>query len=73
MAYLEHDTEQDTRKLIIAWYGVQAGNWNITDQTVIEVAKILEANGECSFMFKYVPKPSGGFSGVGILLSEAYH
>lgn len=73
MAYVDYETEQETRKLIVAWFGTQANNWHITEQTVIEVAKILEASGECSSIFKYVPKPSGAFSGVGILMSEAFN
>lgn len=73
MAYVDYETEQETRKLLVAWFGPQANDFRITEKMVIEVAKTLEASGECSSLFKFVPKPSGAFSGVGIIASEAFN
>lgn len=67
MAYIDHETEQNIRKLMVAWYGPQAQGWGITDKTVIAVGKVLEASGQCSAVFKYVPQGANPFTaGAGI-------
>lgn len=71
--YISHETEESTKRLLVAWYKDKARNWTPSENTVVIVAEILKASGECSSIFKYVPKPSGAFTGVGILASEAFN
>ncbi|UYZ85184.1 hypothetical protein MTZ49_06425 [Entomomonas sp. E2T0] len=53
---LDHETEQDIKKILVAWYGPKAANWPINDEVLKAVAEVLEASGECSTLFRYVPK-----------------
>lgn len=71
--YVDHETEESTKKLLVAWYKESATGWQPSDRTVAVVAEILEASGSCSSLFKFVPKPSSAFSGVGILASETFN
>lgn len=64
---LDQETENIVRVLITAWYGAQASSWSITDETVLQVAKVLENSGKCSDIMQYVPTPMGAFSGASTL------
>jgi len=71
--YVDYDTEQSTKKLLVAWYGSQANNWTISADTVVAVADILQTSNKCGAIFKFVPQPSGAFSGVGVITSTVFN
>lgn len=43
--YVGHETEESTKKLLVAWYKESATGWQPSDRTVAVVAEILEASG----------------------------
>lgn len=62
---IDRDVEESVKKMLVVWYGPQADNWRVNDRVVLAVAEILEATGECSSVFRYVPTPAGAFTGGG--------
>lgn len=69
---VDHETEEATRKILLHWFGPVAKNWRITEQTVAATAELLGATNQCNSVFKFVPTPSGAFTGGGTLGKMAF-